>query len=206
MSRLPHPAPAPATDARLLTIAAEHLRRLGPRRVTVVGIAQAAGMTHANVYRYFSSKTALIDAVAAQWLRRLELGLAEIADAPDPADDKLERLLVAIAQGNRGLLARDRHLFEVYAAAAETSRGFVRKHRPGPGSRRAGHRRGHRDGRLRAAQPRSRHRVRVRRRASLHQSGRRARRRRHASGDVRRAPRRHDPGHPARARGWWVIE
>jgi AcrR family transcriptional regulator len=129
MSRLPHPVPAPATDARLLTIAAEHLRRLGPRRVTVVGIAQAAGMTHANVYRYFPSKTALIDAVAAQWLRRLELGLAEIADAPDPADDKLERLLVAIAQGNRGLLARDRHLFEVYAAAAETSRGFVRKHR-----------------------------------------------------------------------------
>jgi AcrR family transcriptional regulator len=129
MSRLPHPVPAPATDARLLAIAAEHLRRLGPRRVTVVGIAQAAGMTHANVYRYFPSKTALIDAVAAQWLRRLELGLAEIADAPDPADDKLERLLVAIAQGNRGLLARDRHLFEVYAAAAETSRGFVRKHR-----------------------------------------------------------------------------
>jgi AcrR family transcriptional regulator len=123
MSRLPHPVPAPATDARLLTIAAEHLRRLGPRRVTVVGIAQAAGMTHANVYRYFPSKTALIDAVAAQWLRRLELGLAEIADAPDPADDKLERLLVAIAQGNR----------DCSPATATCSRSTRRRPRP-PGA------------------------------------------------------------------------
>lgn len=129
MSRLPQALTAPATDERLLAIAADHLRRLGPRRVTVVAIADAAGMTHANVYRYFASKTALIEAVAAQWLRRLELGLAEIADAPDPADDKLERLLVALAQGNRGLLARDPHLFGVYADAATTSRGFVRKHR-----------------------------------------------------------------------------
>jgi AcrR family transcriptional regulator len=126
---LPSKAAEAPADARLLAIAADHLRRLGAREVTVVGIARAAGMTHANVYRYFPSKAALMDAVAGRWLKSLEALAAEIADAPDPADDKLERLLVAIAQGNRGLLARDRHLFEVYAAAAETSRGFVRKHR-----------------------------------------------------------------------------
>ena len=44
----------------------------GSRAVTVVGIAEAAGMTHANVYRYFPSKAALIDAVAARWLKSLE--------------------------------------------------------------------------------------------------------------------------------------
>jgi AcrR family transcriptional regulator len=38
-------------DARLLTIAADHLKRFGARQVTVVSIADAAGMTHANVYR-----------------------------------------------------------------------------------------------------------------------------------------------------------
>lgn len=118
-----------AVDARLLAIATDHLRRLGPRRVTVVAIATAAGMTHANVYRYFPSKTALIDAVAGQWLKRLEALLAQIADAPDPADDKLERLILAIAKANRDLLAGDRNLFEVYAAAAESSRALVRKHR-----------------------------------------------------------------------------
>lgn len=131
MSRLPQASagPVPATDARLLGIAADHLSRLGPSRLTVVAVARAAGMTHANVYRYFPSKIALIDAVAARWLTRLEMDLADIADAPDPPDDKLERLIVAVARGNRDLLARDRHLFDVYAAAVETSRPFVRKHR-----------------------------------------------------------------------------
>jgi AcrR family transcriptional regulator len=120
---------AEPVDLRLLTIAADQLRRNGARGVTVVGVAEAAGMTHANVYRYFPSRAALIDAVAARWLKALEATLAEIADAPDPADDKLERLLLAIAHAHRDLLVRDRHLFDVYVDAAETSRAVIRKHR-----------------------------------------------------------------------------
>jgi AcrR family transcriptional regulator len=123
-------APAGETaDARILSIAADHLRRHGARGLTVVGVAEAAGMTHANVYRYFPSKGALIDAIAARWLKGLEATLAEIADAPDPADDKLERLILAEAQAQRDLLAKDRHLFEVYAEAAASARAVVRKHR-----------------------------------------------------------------------------
>jgi AcrR family transcriptional regulator len=121
-------ADAPA-DSRLLAIAADQLRRFGPKHVTVVSIAEAAGMTHANVYRYFTSKAALIDAVAGQWLRRLEATIAEIADSPDPADDKLERLIQAWARTHRELLKDDRHLFDVYCSATETSRALVRKHR-----------------------------------------------------------------------------
>jgi len=125
--RVPEAA-APA-DTRLLAIAADQLKRFGPRHVTVVGIADAAGMTHANVYRYFASKAALIDAVAGQWLRSLEAVIADIADAPDPADDKLERLLQAWARTHRDLLMEDRHLFDVYCSATETSRALIRKHR-----------------------------------------------------------------------------
>ncbi len=122
------PDSAPA-DTRLLAIAADQLREFGPRHITVVGIADAAGMTHANVYRYFTNKAALIDAVAGQWLRRMEATIADIADSPDPADDKLERLIQAWAQIHRELLKEDRHLFDVYCTATETSRPLVRKHR-----------------------------------------------------------------------------
>jgi AcrR family transcriptional regulator len=122
-------AEAAPADSRLLAIAADQLRRFGPRHVTVVGIADAAGMTHANVYRYFASKSALIDAVAGQWLRGLEAAIADIADAPDPADDKLERLIQAWAGAHRELLTEDRHLFDVYCTATETARPLVRKHR-----------------------------------------------------------------------------
>jgi AcrR family transcriptional regulator len=86
-------------------------------------------MTHANVYRYFASKAALVDAVAGQWLKSLETLIADIADAPDPADDKMERLLQAWSQTHRDLLTENRHLFDVYCTAIETSRALVRKHR-----------------------------------------------------------------------------
>jgi AcrR family transcriptional regulator len=119
---------APA-DTRLLAIAADQLREFGPKHITVVGIADAAGMTHANVYRYFTNKAALIDAVAGQWLRDMEATIADIADSPDPADDKLERLIQAWARVHRDLLRQDRHLFDVYCTATETSRPLVRKHR-----------------------------------------------------------------------------
>jgi AcrR family transcriptional regulator len=122
-------APKPSVDARLLAIAAAHLRRFGRRRLTVVGVAEDAGMTHANVYRYFPSKSDLVDAVVAQWLKGLEVDLAAIADAPDPADDKLERLLVAIARAHRDCLENDPNLFDVYVGAAEALRPVVRKHR-----------------------------------------------------------------------------
>jgi AcrR family transcriptional regulator len=121
-------APEPV-ETRLLAIAADQLRRGGARGVTVVGVAEAAGMTHANVYRYFSSRAALIDAVLAQWLKGLEAGLADIASAPDPADDKLERLLLAIAQSHRALLRRNPHLFDVYVDAVEASRAVVRRYK-----------------------------------------------------------------------------
>ncbi|WP_210493026.1 TetR/AcrR family transcriptional regulator [Microvirga antarctica] len=125
--RLPDPSNPP--DERLLALAGQHLKQFGAAQVTVVGIADAAGMTHANVYRYFASKAALIDAVAGQWLKRVETLIAAIADAPDPADDKLERLLQAWARTHRDLLRDDPHLFDVYCAATQTRRAIVRRHR-----------------------------------------------------------------------------
>ncbi len=121
-------APASA-DMRILAIAADHLARLGPRGVTVVAVAAEAGMTHANVYRYFPSKDALLDAVAGRWLRTVEAELARIADAPDPADDKIERLLTALATAQRETLAGEPNLFAVHRDAAIAARPIARRHR-----------------------------------------------------------------------------
>lgn len=118
-----------AADARLLAIASEKLRRGGRSAVTVVSVAEAAGMTHANVYRYFQSKAALIDAIAAQWLKGLESTIAAIADGPDPVEDKLENLLSIVAYAQRDLLAENPNLFAIYADAAAGSRVIYRRFR-----------------------------------------------------------------------------
>ncbi len=48
---------------------------------------------------------------------------------PIPADDKLERLLLALASMQREVLARDPHLFAVHRDATVESRPIARRHR-----------------------------------------------------------------------------
>ncbi len=116
-------------DARILDVTASHVRQFGLRRTTVVSIAEAAGMSHANVYRYFPSKDALIDAVTDDWLKPVEAGLREIGDAPDPAYDKLERTLAAIHRAYRNKFEADANIFRLLAEAASADRPIARRHR-----------------------------------------------------------------------------
>ncbi len=75
---------AEANEARLVEIARAHVRKYGHARTTVVGVAAEAGMTHANVYRYFPAKTALLDEVVASGLRPLEARLREAVEGRRP--------------------------------------------------------------------------------------------------------------------------
>jgi AcrR family transcriptional regulator len=116
-------------DVRLLAIAADHLRLFGVRRLTVVAVAEAAGMTHANVYRYFPSKEALIDAVVDAWIKSVETRLTDVADGPDPADEKLERLVLALARANRDGLADNPELYRAFRDTMVARRAVARRHR-----------------------------------------------------------------------------
>lgn len=117
------------SEMRILSVAGEHLRQHGLRRFTVVAVAEEAGMTHANVYRYFPSRTALIDAVVDVWLKMAERKLADIADGPDPAEDKLERLILALAKANRDLLHEEPHLFAALSQAVAKRHAISRRNR-----------------------------------------------------------------------------
>jgi AcrR family transcriptional regulator len=118
-----------SADARILETAALFVRRHGPRRATVVEIAEAAGMSHANVYRYFPSKAALLEEVTAVWLRPIEAEIRVIAEGPDPAPDKLERILFVVHRSYRDKLERDPALFRLLVEAAEANSSLARKHR-----------------------------------------------------------------------------
>lgn len=126
---LPRSPSVEPVEARILEIARAHVRKFGPSRTTIVGVAREAGMTHANVYRYFPSKEALFEEVTASWLRPLEARLREAADGADPAYDKLERMLVAIHRAYREKLDGDATLFDLLVEALEKGKGGARKHR-----------------------------------------------------------------------------
>ena len=114
---------------RILAAAAQQLRKHGLRRFTVVDVAASAGMTHPNVYRYFTSKVALVDALVANWLRPLEDRIDTVVSAADPVPDKLERMVSAIARAYRAARIEEPELFAAFAAATSAGRPVARKHR-----------------------------------------------------------------------------
>ena len=126
---MPAAPPPEPVEARIAEIARRHIRKFGAQRTTIVGIAQEAGMTHANVYRYFPSKQELFEVLTAAWLRPLEARLREAADGADPAFDKLERMLLAIHRAYRQKLESDPELFDLLIDALANERASARKHR-----------------------------------------------------------------------------
>jgi AcrR family transcriptional regulator len=126
---LPRSSSVEPVEARILEIARAHVRRFGAARTTIVGVAREAGMTHANVYRYFRSKDALLEEVTGSWLRPLEGRLREAADGADPAYDKLERMLLAIHRVYRQKLETDPALFDLFADSLARARAGVHRHR-----------------------------------------------------------------------------
>jgi AcrR family transcriptional regulator len=122
-------APPEPVESRILAVAAEHVRRFGAARTTIVGVAAEAGMTHANVYRYFPSKIALMEEITAAWLRPLEVKLREAAEGADPAYDKLERMLLAVHRAYRAKLDGDAALFDLLIESLTKERASARKHR-----------------------------------------------------------------------------
>jgi AcrR family transcriptional regulator len=116
-------------ETRILRLAGEHLRAHGAQYLRVTAIARDLGMTHSSIYRHFPTKEALIDAVIAQWLLQLELRLKEIADSPDPADDKLERFILALAYYAREKGEKDPLFFKCYIVARQENSASIANHR-----------------------------------------------------------------------------
>lgn len=121
--------PADSIEAQLIAIALRHIRRDGLKRMTVVRIAEDAGMTHANVYRYFASKAAISERIVGDWLRGIEQRLNEISQAPDPADDKLERFITLLARAYLDKAGSDPEVFGIFADASEAETALAVRYR-----------------------------------------------------------------------------
>lgn len=110
------------TRERILQAAEALLRRHGPAKTNVVDVARALDMSHANVYRHFSSKAALMDALVGNWLGRDADHLRRIAQSDRPADERLAKWMLAFIQSKQAKVFDDPEMFEAYHAAAEARR------------------------------------------------------------------------------------
>jgi AcrR family transcriptional regulator len=81
---------------RIIEAAEANFRRYGYSKTTVADIAKDAGMSPANVYRFFDSKGDIVGAIAELWLGEMEAYARRIALRDAPASDRLRAYVLEI--------------------------------------------------------------------------------------------------------------
>jgi AcrR family transcriptional regulator len=136
MSRVSHAElpragePARDTDHRgkILETAERLFRELGLAKTTVADIARDLRMSPANVYRFFSSKAAIQEGVAANVIGELEQNCIRIAHGPGSAAERLRAIVKYIEAHNRERLLIDRKLHEMVEIALTERWPIVETH------------------------------------------------------------------------------
>jgi AcrR family transcriptional regulator len=116
------------TAERILETSEEVLRRFGPEKATVVDVARELGVSHGSVYRHFSSKAALRDAVAERWLHEISAPLGAVVSEDAPAPERLRRWLDLLIESKRGRAREDPELFATYVQLAAGAREVITAH------------------------------------------------------------------------------
>jgi AcrR family transcriptional regulator len=106
------------TRQRILAAAEEVMLKHGPDKATVVDVARVLGVNHANVYKFFASKSELRRAVVEAWLDRMDVPLARIVAQRASPEVRLKRWLDAFVGARRKTWRDQPELFLALRAIA----------------------------------------------------------------------------------------
>jgi len=106
------------TRACIMQVAWDLFREFGPR-TTIADVADKAGMSSANVYRFFPSKQALNEAVCENLLAVvLSVARAQL-DSPGPASQRIAGMMLALNRLMRDQMTRETRVHEVVQIAID---------------------------------------------------------------------------------------
>ncbi len=117
------------TRARIMDTAEALFRRLGYAKTAVADIAGELKMSPANVYRFFPSKNAIIEAICQRCLSELEDRAWAVARSRGSAAERLERLVLEILAYHKENNLTDQRVNDIVLAAIELSWGAIRAHK-----------------------------------------------------------------------------
>jgi AcrR family transcriptional regulator len=106
------------TGTRILREAERLLKVHGHRKVTLADVADACGFSPANLYRYFLSRQAILDALASRYLREAEhTALARAIRDSDSARGRLTGFLTGLNEALVIVFDRQPQVSELIADA-----------------------------------------------------------------------------------------
>jgi AcrR family transcriptional regulator len=117
------------TRARIMETAEGLFRRLGYAKTAVADIASELGMSPANVYRFFPSKNAIVEAICQRCLSELEEKAWAVARSKAPAAVRVERLFLEILAYNKENLLEEQRVHDIVLVAIEHNWEAIRAHK-----------------------------------------------------------------------------
>lgn len=117
------------TRARIIETAEALFRRLGFAKTAVADIAAELGMSPANIYRFFASKNAIVEAICKRCLAAVEEKAWAVARSKAPASQRMERLILEILAYHKENLVTEQRVNELVVAAIEDSWDTIRAHK-----------------------------------------------------------------------------
>jgi AcrR family transcriptional regulator len=117
------------TRARIVETAEALFRRLGFAKTAVADIASELKMSPANVYRFFSSKHAIVEAICQRCLNELDSKAWAVARSRGSAAERLERLFHEILAYHKENLLTDQRVNDMVLVALEHNWDAIRAHK-----------------------------------------------------------------------------
>ena len=117
-----------ATRLGILEVAERLFGQIGFEKTTVSDIARELRMSSANIYRFFSSKAAIDQAVARRLLATVEVVGEAIVAQPEPASERLCTLLASIETANEKRFLANRKLHDLLETAFSQNWLVARDH------------------------------------------------------------------------------
>jgi AcrR family transcriptional regulator len=117
------------TRARIMDTAETLFRRLGYEKTAVADIASELGMSPANVYRFFPSKIAIVQAICQRCLAELEAKVWSIARGRAPASERLQRLVLEMLAYHKENLLEEQKVNDIVIVAMEQSWDAIMAHK-----------------------------------------------------------------------------
>jgi AcrR family transcriptional regulator len=116
------------TRARIIESAEVLFRRLGYSKTAVADIAGELGMSPANVYRFFASKNAIVEAICQRCLGEVHERAWAVARGRGSASDRIERVFREILDYHRNNLISEKRVHDIVLVAMENNWEAIRAH------------------------------------------------------------------------------
>lgn len=119
---------AEETRERIARVAEEMFRRMGFAKTAVADIAAELGMSPANIYRFFPSKVAIVNAICARALAEVEDEVRAIAGRPIPARERIRAIFHSLFVYHRDNFLSERRVHDMVLVAIEENWDAIQAH------------------------------------------------------------------------------